>query len=158
MVIRKKVVIGCDPGMHGAFTVLSYPEGDHLKSVKTPETLHEYIEMMQGFVIEYDILLLMKENIHSRPTNGAKQNYTIGWVVGTLEAMLMFFAIANVTKTPSTWMKYFNMKKEASESDTQWKNRLKAKALELYPGAKVTLWNADAILIAKYALDNLVHR
>lgn len=156
MAIREKVVIGCDPGNSGAFSVIRYPSGEHIESKKTPGTLHEYMDMMQGFVMRYDVVLLLKEQIHSRPTNGAKQNYSIGWTVGTLESMLMFFAITNITKTPSTWMKYYNLKKDPSESDNQWKNRLKAKALQLYPDVSVTLWNADAILIARYALDNLV--
>ena len=36
------------------------------------------------------------------------------------------------------------------ESKSQWKNRLKAKAQQLFPKLKITLKTADAILIAEY--------
>jgi hypothetical protein len=34
---------------------------------------------------------------------------------------------------------------------TIWKNKLKTRAQQLYPGIKVTLANADALLILRYA-------
>lgn len=40
--------------------------------------------------------------------------------------------------------------KYGGETDTQWKNRLKAKAQQLFPLQKVTLKTADALLIALY--------
>lgn len=43
-------------------------------------------------------------------------------------------------------------KKVGGESDTEFKNRLKARAQELFPGVKVTLATADALLLAEYCL------
>lgn len=37
-----------------------------------------------------------------------------------------------------------------TQTETQWKNQLKAKAQQLFPQEKVTLWSADALLIAEY--------
>ncbi|MEK0326404.1 MAG: hypothetical protein QQN63_11940 [Nitrosopumilus sp.] len=36
------------------------------------------------------------------------------------------------------------------ETDTQWKNRLKAKAQQLFPSKNITLATADALLIAEF--------
>lgn len=41
-------------------------------------------------------------------------------------------------------------KKIGGESETQWKNRLKAKAQQLFPQQEVTLATADALLIAEF--------
>lgn len=40
--------------------------------------------------------------------------------------------------------------RKKTETGTAWKNRLKAKAQQLFPKAKVTLATADALLIAEY--------
>jgi len=50
---------------------------------------------------------------------------------------------------PAIWMKAHPVgtKKSTGLSGTAWKNKLKSRAAELNPDLKVTLWNADAILI-----------
>jgi len=52
---------------------------------------------------------------------------------------------------PETWQKEIGLPhKKQTRSDNTWKNVLKDKAQELFPDHKVTLWNADAILITEY--------
>lgn len=36
-----------------------------------------------------------------------------------------------------------------------WKNKLKGEAQRLFPSLSVTLWNADAILMANYGASRL---
>lgn len=61
---------------------------------------------------------------------------------------------------PLTWqgkLKLRDRGSAAQESKQERKRRYASKAAELYPGAKVTLWNSDAILImhfGRYALVN----
>jgi len=146
---KPKVVIGCDPGVNGGFVVLAF-DGDVLEVTKTPPTISLFKTMVERMEATYDIRMLVKEKIHSRPTNGAKANFTIGFNVGVLDTSLMFSGIPFVDITPQTWMKSYMLKKEKSESSTDWKNRLKDKASRIFSKQKITLWSADAFLIAEY--------
>jgi hypothetical protein len=149
----KKVIIGCDPGTNGAFVVMSY-DGDIVEVLKTPATISDFKKTTMRLAASYDIRMVVKEKIHSRPTNGAKANFTLGMNIGILETCLIFSGIPFTDITPQTWMKTYMLKKEKSETNTQWKNRLKDKALRMFPKQRVTLWNADAILIAEYCRVN----
>ena len=52
--------------------------------------------------------------------------------------------------TPQKWQLSFGLKKDKGEAPGAWKNRLKAKAQQLFPAVKVTLATADALLIAEF--------
>lgn len=53
--------------------------------------------------------------------------------------------------TPAKWQRGLTIpQKTKQETPRAWKNRLKATAQRLFPGAHVTLATADAILIAEY--------
>jgi len=53
---------------------------------------------------------------------------------------------------PKRWQKALKIRlKEKGEDKTSWKNHLKSVAQQLFPNIKVTLWNADALLISEYA-------
>lgn len=52
---------------------------------------------------------------------------------------------------PKRWQKGLNIPPKAKGmKDTEWKNVLKSKAQQLFPEEKVTLANADALLLAEY--------
>lgn len=93
------------------------------------------------------------EKVSSRPYNGAKSNFTFGYLYGMLNVALAAYKIPHEKCTPQKWMKYYSLKKEKSESDVEWKHRLRKKAVELFPDQKVYLWNADAFLIAHYCRE-----
>ena len=53
--------------------------------------------------------------------------------------------------TPQKWQKGLGVPpRKKDETKTQFKNRLKAKAQQLFPGVKVTLAVADALLLAEF--------
>jgi len=55
------------------------------------------------------------------------------------------------THIPQKWIKALGIPgKGKNETKTQWKNRLKARAQQLYPRERVTLPTADALLIATH--------
>lgn len=141
--------IGCDPGQSGGFVVL-----DQFMSVvnvfKTPETKNDFIAKMSEIKALPGNIFLMKERVSSRPMNGGKANFTFGYNIGVLEASLSFVGIPYQDITPQTWMKWYMLKKEKTETGPQWKGRLKLRAQEIFPDQKITLWNADAFLIAEY--------
>ena len=54
--------------------------------------------------------------------------------------------------TPQKWQKALQLGTKGHKSTSQWKNKLKAKAQQLYPKVpKITLAISDALLILEYA-------
>lgn len=143
--------MGVDPGLSGGYAIID-AIGTVIEVVKTPETPKDYMEKLKNYSDKKIFCVI--EQVHSMPQNGSKANFTFGWVVGVLESVLTFTQIPFEQSSPQKWMKYMGMKKDKSEEKTQYKNRLKEKAQQLFPKEKVTLWNADALLIAEYCRRN----
>ena len=76
--------------------------------------------------------------------------FVFGKGVGHLEMALLAAGIRCEQVTPVKWMGEMGMRKKGGESRPQFKNRLKALAQRLFPNVKVTLKNADALLLAEY--------
>lgn len=70
-----------------------------------------------------------------------------GFVIGV---MMASYVRVDLVK-PQAWQKHFGFGtiKEAG-GKTAWKNKLKARAQQLYPNQSVTLKTADALLILEY--------
>lgn len=66
---------------------------------------------------------------------------------------LLALQIPTVTITPQSWQKALQLGTRAKDmSKTEWKNKLKAKAQQLFPYIKkITLAISDALLICEYA-------
>ena len=66
-------------------------------------------------------------------------------------ALMALYIPAN-TVTPQKWMKSYQLGHSSAYTKTEWKNRLKGKAQQLFPslGKKVTLKVCDALLLAEY--------
>ena len=138
-------IIGIDPGKNGGISVLS---GDRriLALVKMPDTPTDLIEFLSGF----KPAICYIENVHSMPTDGAKAAFAFGYEVGKLHTALSACEIPAILVSPQTWMKSFSLKREKMEPHASYKRRLKAKAQQLFPSAKITLYNCDAALISEY--------
>lgn len=147
--MRYKYYIGVDPGVSGGIAVLD--ESGVVEVFKTPQSPKDFVAALIKYADESVFGIV--EKVHSMPINGAKSNYTFGYINGILHTVLMVADIPFELKTPQTWMKYYALKRGKSETSTIWKNRLKTKAQQLFPKIKVTLWNADALLIANYCRE-----
>ena len=146
-----KIYIGVDPGQSGGFVILS-DDGQVIEVFKTPETRKAFQERLAKYSSQHCFCLL--EKVGCRPTNGAKSNFTFGVNVERLLYTLEAMEIPHQEVTPQSWMKSYLLKKNKGETHTAWKNRLKAKAQQLFPKENVTLWNSDAFLIAEYCRRN----
>jgi hypothetical protein len=93
------------------------------------------------------------EKLHAMPRGMRGVNST--WKLSQNQSMLLtglVFSDIMIQETPpKEWQRFFSMIKKKGEDDTSWKNRLKAKAVQEFPNIKVTLKNADALLISAYA-------
>lgn len=84
------------------------------------------------------------------PTVGSAM-FKFGASYGGLRMALTAAGIPFEEATPQVWQRGLKIpQRTKAESKTAWKNRLKAAAQRLFPGIKVTLATADALLIAEY--------
>jgi hypothetical protein len=127
------VSIGIDPGASGAIAAI-YPGGIHSYKLKGA-TERDIADILIGYAV-------------GNP----------GVLRGVLAAINSFSELTDddpgipfVTERPAVWLAEFKLKRRPKETPSQWKNRHKACAQELFPGVKITHANADALLLAEYA-------
>lgn len=71
----------------------------------------------------------------------------VGVLVGCLTAACIPFEEVN----PATWQRALGIPpRKRTETKTQHKNKIKARAQALFPGVKLTLATCDAIMLAEY--------
>lgn len=151
-----KTIVAIDPGASGGIAwqhsggtpaCMKMPdtEGDILQELRiifhmshAPQPPVVYIEELTGFCG-------VKIPSHTM----MKLGRNVGFLHGTLAAL--GFRIVPVS--PAAWQKSFGLGTARScGSKTVWKNKLKAKAQQLYPNQNVTLSTADALLILEHGV------
>ena len=144
--------IGIDPGKNGGIAVLD----ENIRMValsKMPDTPQDLFY----FLSEYkdNNCMCMLERVGGMPGNGGNAMFNFGKGYGHIEMALLACGICTETITPNKWEKHFQLGTSGNYSKTEWKNRLKAKAQQLFPslGKKITLATCDALLIAYYAAN-----
>jgi hypothetical protein len=157
------ILVGIDPGAQGGIAVIN--EGMTF-AFKMPDTVEGIAGYFSGLAIYNDPVILI-ESQHARPTitrkvnpetnqetifaaAGANATWTFAQHYGEIRGVLAALKLRTEYIRPQDWQKILGIPKKAkTESKTQWKNRLKAKAQELFPAIKVTLATADALCIAE---------
>jgi hypothetical protein len=144
------MIIGVDPGKSGA--VAFWHEGID-KVIKCPNNVKDMYEVVKTETTRFNPYgsIAYLERVWARPSNATRAAFTFGVNYGEWLAILTALGIETILVTPQTWMKYykdkFKMKLPKEKKDR--KNKLK-KIATYYTDKKVTLYNADAILIAAY--------
>ncbi len=149
------IILGVDVGASGGIAVIDAHTGRLLVTHKTPESVIGHFDLMDTIVIgaQGGRITAIVEKVTGRYGDSAHSSFSFGFTVGTMHAAIVRAGIHLETSHPKTWMKHFDLKRDKGEDNTVWKNRLKRVAMEIYPDHKVTLWNADAILIGVYGKD-----
>ena len=141
------IIVAIDPGVNGGI-VWSF-DGDPVECAKMPGTDIEVCQLLADLSCKAkDAELFLEE-----PPLFAGKNIpgsAIGklmWNTGVLygAAVAMGWKIHRIR--PAIWQKAHTCGTKGDLTTTQWKNKLKARAAELFPAVDVTLWNADALLI-----------
>lgn len=144
--------IGIDPGGSSGNIALIRDSGYECFSFKDTTLREMYLFLYHAqstFNLDTRVTAIL-ERVHGMPGMGVKSVSAFMKNVGHIEMALTAVPISWKDVTPMTWMKHFNMKKEKSETKTQWKARLKDLAEQRMPLAPITRENADAFLIALY--------
>ena len=147
-----KYIIGVDPGEHGGIAVM---DESHkvVEVVHMPETPLDILY----FFKKYDpteTVAYLEDVGRGMPGQSSSSTAKFARHNGHLEMALLALEIPTVKATPQKWQKLYQLGKSSDYGKTEWKNRLKAKAQELFPnlGRKVTLKTCDALLIAMYGV------
>lgn len=151
-----KTYIGIDPGLAGGIAVIGKTG---LHSYNMPETYPDIFNFLSSIrkTYEGDIVAILEDVGHGMPGQSSKATATFARHNGHLEMALYALAIPVVKVTPQKWQRsYSNSLGRSSDYEKRdWKNRLKGLAQQMFPSEKVTLKNADAILIAEYGRKTL---
>lgn len=142
--------IGIDPGSNGGIAVLD-DSGAVIFLRKMPETPQDLIDTLRHFADDSCCTL---EKVGGMPGNGGMAMFNFGKGYGHLEMALLALKIPTETVTPQKWEKTYQLGTSRGVGKTEWKNRLKAKAQQLFPDQKLTLAVCDALLIAEYGRRN----
>lgn len=150
-----KSIIAIDPGINGGIVMTC---NDKIFIKKMPETYQDiYCAISEMDIIAMSNTICYLEDVgQGIPGQSSKATSTFARHNGHLEMALYAIGIPTVKIKPSKWEKFFSNTIGTSKGIAKnvWKNKLKGEAQRRFPKEKVTLWNADALLILEYAKYN----
>jgi hypothetical protein len=141
------IYLGIDPGASGglaasngglwSITPMPATERDIWNWIVDCHALRAVIEKVGGYIA-------------GNPSPGSAM-FKFGLSYGGLRMALIAASIPFDEVTPQRWQKTLGISPRGkTESKSQFKNRLKGKAQQLFPQVNVTLATADAVLLAEY--------
>lgn len=141
-------IIGIDPGVHGGIAVYSCDSKKVIEVVKMPDTPKELLAFLKIYQKNSVCYL---EHVQGIPGNGASQMFNFGKGFGYIEMALLACKIPYTEVTPQKWQKVLQLGHKGTKTTSQWKNKLKIKAQQLFPSVgKITLEVSDSLLILEY--------
>ena len=141
--------IGVDPGRGGAVALL--PQESSAKVVEYPGDARLASEVLQGWLIDYDIQLVAIEAAASRPGQGVRSVFTFGRSFGEWLGILAALGIPHVLVTPRQWQRGLVRPSDGPDP----KSRSLTVARRLFPdidfSRKKDHHRSDALLLAYWA-------
>ena len=152
-------IIGIDPGASGAVAI--WDKGIS-KIYKCPKTANEMADIIiktkhSEYVNKNQSIHAYIEKVHAFPHDGRSSVFKFGQNFGQWIGILAACKVNTTLVTPQKWMNYWKKKLNIElPKDKPERNRRLKEIASHYTDKKVTLYNADAILITMYGLyDNL---
>ena len=158
--MNKPLLVAVDPGVSGA--IVTSHDNLGVESYNMPGTDWEVCKLVADITTKANKVVLYLEE----PPLYAGRNlpgYSIGklmWNTGVLYGAAVACGWEVHRVRPAIWQKAHPVGTKGDLTTTAWKNKLKARAGELYgsvPGLKVTLANADALLILDAAMRGAIN-
>lgn len=145
------VYLGIDPGASGGLASIA---ADGTKAVSMPQTERDIWEWFYEFHPDMNPFAIIEKvggYIQREGGNPGSAMFKFGMSYGGLRMALVAAGIPFDEVTPQAWQKALGISSRGkTETRGMFKNRLKAKAQQLFPSVKVTLATADALLLAEY--------
>lgn len=147
-------VMGIDPGVSGGLAVLRADGTTEYVRAFNPEMTEEdlvtAIRCGIGALYVNDSQMVFMEKVGYKAGDGGKGSFTFGRVVGLIRGALLAQNYKPIDVYPMLWQGTMGCLSGGN------KNVTKRKAMELFPGEKITHAVADALLIAEYGRRRLL--
>lgn len=153
------ILVAIDPGVSGGICTMD-AEGK-VETHKMPSTDFDVCRLLADISTKAkEVHLYLEEPpLYAGKAVPGSSIGKLMWNTGVAygAAIAMGWSVHRVR--PAIWMKAHPVGTKGDRSTTQWKNVLKARASELFgaSGIKVTLWNADALLLLDAARRGAVN-
>ena len=147
-------ILGIDPGASGA---IAYFKSDDVKydinaitAYKCPDSVEDMARIVENCLSENRLYAYI-EQVHAMPHDGRSSLFKFGTNYGKWLGILGAHGIDTIYVSPQKWMKWWEVRMgtKLPKIKKDRKNMLKSWAQQC-TSQKVTLYNADAILIAMY--------
>lgn len=156
MAQEKEIIVGIDPGVGGglAWSIC----GGSLAVANMPDTPHELTALLEELQREGPVRIYLEKvgGYIGGDGNTGSSMFTFGTNFGRIEGVSAALKIPLEPVTPQKWQSALSLGTSAGLTKSQWKKKLKLRALQLYPSTAVSLKVADAILIYHAASKGLV--
>jgi len=143
-----KELIAIDPGKSGG---IAWKMAYGARAIAMPPTEPDIALKLKEIYYHLDKPTVLIEEVGGyigRPQPGSAM-FTFGRNFGFLLGVLTCLSARIVLVRPQKWQGYLGLGKSEGNR-TKWKNKLKQKAQNLYPGLDITLATSDALLILEY--------
>lgn len=149
---KDRKIIAIDPGKNGGIAIYSSERNQLVEVVKMPPTPQELLSFLRLYQFNSVCYL---EKVGGLPGMGGSAMFNFGKGFGHIEMALLCAKIPTNEVLPQKWQKFLSLGTKGSKSTSEWKNKLKTRAEQLFPNAgKITLATSDALLILKYGIEN----
>ena len=143
-------IIAIDPGKNGGIVIYDNKIKQVIEVAKMPATPQEVLNLLRIYSFNSVCYL---EKVQGLPGMAASAMFNFGKGFGHLEMALLACKIPTFEMIPQKWQKALSLGVKGNKSSTEWKNKLKAKAEQLFPNVgKITLAVSDALLICYYGI------
>lgn len=165
--IKINAVIGIDPGANGGIAI--YVPGEKPKVIKMPKEISELAYLFEHYKENYRPIIFL-EKLSVRPDDvgvgpDGKPNmgkiYRIQKLMANFEHLKALIETAGIPYAmvhPMTWQTKLKLRtRGVQEEKAERKRRYAEFAQSQYENVKVTLWNADALLLMHFGRWALVN-
>ena len=147
-----KYFCGIDVGKSGGVSVVN-EDGIVVMSEKIPDSVDDKLSLMRDITDKFgvDTSIIMIESVHGRLGDSMGSVNTFMFDFGAMTTAAASTGIKCIIVSPKQWMAYYRCV-GVTKSYTLRKKLLKSLAenLEGANDIRVTLWNADSILISNF--------
>lgn len=153
---REQVIVAIDPGASGGWAWEIKDFGEACENM--PPSPHEMTELVYRLQSEGCVRAFVEEvgGYAGGPGAPGSRMFNFGRNFGEILGVLAACGVAVELVKPAKWQKALGLGTSKGMSRTQWKNKLKLRAQQLYPNQRVTLAVADALLILHAATKELI--
>ena len=145
-------IAAIDPGKNGGIAWIR--PGGKPCCVPMPETEGDLIARLKQIAPpdDYDAVFYLEDLVKHMGAGVPASTmavYASNW--GFLKGAIQHSGSPLHLVNPRTWAKSLGLGVAKGLSKTEWKNKLKARAQQLYPHLEITLKTSDALLLLEYA-------